>query len=485
MTAIDELRPAAVWNCFREICAIAHPSGHETALGEYLLLRSRGQGLRGRRDAAGNLRIDRPAAPGMETAPTVIMQGHLDMVPQAAPGVKFDFLRQGIPLRLDQGWVSSAAGTTLGADDGMGVAMAMAMLEDSGLRCGPLAAVFTVGEETGLIGARNLDPAFLDGDYLLNLDNESETFCIGCAGGCRQEFELSVPRTAPPEEGESLRIELGGLAGGHSGIQIHERRGNALIYLARLLLECGPGLRIAAFSGGGADNVIPAAAAATVVMADAAALRARLPEFRDRLCGELDVQEGFTVTATSVRHPDSVWSCGFQTAFLDALTAVPNGVVEWNPESGVVRTSSNLAAVLERGGRLIIRTSQRSSDDAARDALAQRVARSFAVLQPAVRMDGVYPGWLPEPGGRLLAAAAGVYEELFGVRQRGEVIHAGLETGLFKFTNPRLELLSFGAETVDLHTPAERVSVESVERISRFLHRLLEVLAAPVDPVRA
>ena len=294
---LAKLEPAPVWRLFDAICAIPHPSGHETRLAAALAALAEKNGLAVRIDVTGNLRIDRPASPGFEDSPMILLQGHLDMVPQALATVDFDFTREPIPPVVEDGWVRSAAGTTLGSDDGIGVAAAMALLLDPGLKCGPLAGVFTVSEEVGLNGALALSAEFLKGEFLLNLDSEEEgQLYIGCAGGARLEIDVELPQMAVPPGYTGLCCEIKNLAGGHSGVDIHLRRGNAVAFLARLL-EKLPEFEVAALSGGTLDNVIPREAVAfgAADPARLAALRLRAANLALEFAREFDAPPDFAV----------------------------------------------------------------------------------------------------------------------------------------------------------------------------------------------
>ncbi len=467
--------PAAVWKIFEMICEIPHPSGQETALADALTALAKEHGLAVRRDAAGNLRIDRPAAAGFETAPRVILQGHLDMVPQAAESVTFDFATQAIPLTLRGGWISSCAGTTLGADNGIGVAIAMALLLDPELQCGALAGVFTVSEEVGLNGAQALSREFLDGDILFNLDSEEDIFYIGCAGGARQEIDIPAEFEPLPAGWKGVSLGFHNLAGGHSGSNIGDRRGNALKLLAGALAVL-PEIRVAGISGGSLDNVIPREAAAYGALAPEFenACVDRLMEYAGAQASEFDMPPDFRISFRLTETPEKVWSRDFRERFIAALCAVPNGA--FGEFEGVVRTSSNLAAVVCDGNRIKVRTSQRSLFDAERKEMSRKVGDAFAGLNGAATIDNSYPGWTPKPDSPVLARAKSVYQELFGRTPEVKVIHAGLECGIFCGIHPELDILSFGPTILDVHSPTERVNVESVAHFYSFLRKVLRAV---------
>jgi len=465
--------PADVWRYFAEVCSIPHPSGHEAALARRVAALAAEHGLACRQDAAGNVRIDRPAAPGFGRRPRIILQAHLDMVPQAAAGRPFDFESQPIRPVVRGGWVS-ADGTTLGADDGIGVALALALLFDARLKAGPLAGVFTVSEETGLVGARAIDPAFLKGDWLLNLDGGGEgRFCIGCAGSGRLEVTFDTAPD-PVGPGRGAAVAVAGLRGGHSGSHIHERRGNALVFLVRFLLA-EPSFRIGAIEGGSVDNAIPREAAALGIAGEPlAAMRRRADRLAAALAGEFEAPKTFTITVSDAPRPATAWNRAFQGSLLKAVAAAPNGVQAYSDAFRCVRTSSNLAAMHSSGGRLTIRTSQRSLDDGERAALTGRIAAGFAAAGGTPKTGNVYPAWKPRPDSPLLRRAGDLYKTLTGGEAGWDVIHAGLEAGLFCRLNPGLDILALTPTLKDIHSPGERLEIASVQRVHRFLRALLE-----------
>lgn len=472
---LTNLKPQAFWRHFAEICSIPHPSGHEAALARRIVERAAEHGLKSRIDAAGNVRVDRPAAPGCAQRPRTIIQAHLDMVPQSVPGLAFDFKTMPIKPRVSDGWIVTD-GTTLGADDGAGVALALAMLFDDQLQTGPLAGLFTVAEEIGLVGARTIDPAFLDGDNLLNLDGGDEhLFCIGCAGSGRLEIDFEVVPD-PAVAGDGVEICLSGLRGGHSGSNINDRRGNALIYLARFIAS-EPAVRIGALDGGSVENAIPRDALARgVTGASVAALRERAGRFARELASEFDAPEKFQITVSAAARPAALWRPDFQSRLLQAVTTTPNGALAFSKEFDCVRTSSNLAAVHSSAGRLVILTSQRSLDDEERAALTEKIAAHFAASGAAVRRGAAYPGWQPRPDSALLKQAREVKREISGVMPKIYVTHSGLESGIFCRLNPKLDIIAFMPTAKDIHSPSERLDIGSVQRVYDFLRRLLEAL---------
>ena len=484
MKKLDTLSPAPVWEIFELICSIPHPSGHEAALAEALSAMARERGLAVRRDAAGNLRIDRAAAPGFESAPAVLLQAHLDMVPQTAPGVKFDFLTDPIPPEIRGEWVVSGAGTTLGSDNGIGVAAAVALLFDPAWRGGALAGVFTVSEEVGLNGALALSPEMLEGTYLLNLDSEEEgELYLGCAGGARLTLTFDVVFQPVSAGMTGVRCTVGGMAGGHSGCNIADRRGNAIRLLARLL-ERSPELLVASFDGGTCDNAIPREAAVCGALpADGGEpFRPRAEAFAREAAGEFDAPPEFRIEVGAAPLPERVWREAFRDRVLGALTCCPDGPTAFDSALGVVQTSSNLASVRSEGERLIVATSQRSQIDAERAALTEAIAQRFRAAGGAAAVSHAYPGWEPRLDSRLFSTAASLYRELFGKRPEPKVIHAGLECGILSGINPKLEILSFGPTLENPHSPGERLDIASVGRFWRFLRELISRLQSSPRP---
>lgn len=481
---LAKLEPAPVWRLFDAICAIPHPSGHETRLAAALAALAEKNGLAVRIDVTGNLRIDRPASPGFEDSPMILLQGHLDMVPQALATVDFDFTREPIPLTVEDGWVRSAAGTTLGSDDGIGVAAAMALLLDPELKCGPLAGVFTVSEEVGLNGALALSAEFLKGDFLLNLDSEEEgQLYIGCAGGARLEIDVELPQAAVPPGYTGLCCEIKNLAGGHSGVDIHLRRGNAVAFLARLL-EKLPEFEVAALSGGTLDNVIPREAVAfgAADPARLAALRLRAANRALEFAREFDAPPDFAVELRPAVLPERVWERSFREKLVALLATCPNGVRSMDRALDVVRTSTNLAAVKTDGAQLKIRTSQRSLVDAERQKLTDEIAAHFVPAGGRPTVDNSYPGWEPDPESELLRTAESLYRELFGTPPQVKVIHAGLECGILAGINPALQMISFGPTLIHPHSPSEKLNIASVGRFYEFLRKLVSQLQIPPEP---
>lgn len=483
--ALPSLEPRPVWDHFATLCAIPRPSKHEAALRAHLLAWAEARGLETRVDEAGNLILKKPASPGCEARPGVILQGHLDMVCQQNAGTGHDFHRDPIRPVLDAGWLV-APDTTLGADNGIGVALALAVLEDPALIHPPLEVLLTVDEEAGMGGARRLAPGSLSGQVLVNLDTEEwGEFYLGCAGGMDVEASRPARREALPADHDTWRIAVSGLKGGHSGIDIQRNRGNAI----RLLLECLSGLagtlgaRLVSLEGGTARNAIPREASAVIALpaSGAARLSSELErlhaDWRRRLAG---ADDGVHLASEPLSGGDlAPLPAEDQAAVLDFLLSAPNGVARMSDDfAGVVETSDNLGVAKLDGDQCRAVFMVRSLKDAEAHALAERIAGLAAARGFSARKLGPYPGWTPNPASPLLALAQRVYRDTFGQAARLQVIHAGLECGLLAASHPGVDMLSFGPDIRGAHAPGERVEIASVGRCWLLLKALLRALAA-------
>ena len=461
---------------FGLICSIPHPSGHEKQLAETLKALAEKKGFAAKMDSAGNLRIDRPAAKGLENAPRIILQGHLDMVPKAAPGKEFDFTTQPIKLIEENGYLH-ADGTTLGADNGAGAASALAILFDPELKAGPLSGVFTISEEIGLIGANEIDPEMLEGDWLFNLDSgDYHNFCIGCAGGARLSFE--IPFAVKKADGNAFSIQLGGLKGGHAGVRIHEKRGNALILLSQFLqkIDCHS---VSSLNGGSADNAIPADAVAEIVSPlTFEQLEKAAEDFRKESAATFDAPESYHIRIAEIPVPETVIEPELMSQFIKLTATVPNEVFEQDSKLNIVKTSSNFASVHTENGLITVHTSQRSLEDSARENMTELIRNHFAPLNPHLSISGIYPGWPANAESGPIRFASGIHQEIFGNQPGIYALHAGLETGAFAKKNPALQIISFGPEEDEIHTEQERLHLEHYEEFNQLLRTLIERAAA-------
>ena len=458
---------------FGLICSIPHPSGHEKQLAETLKNLAEQQGLSTVMDSAGTLRIDRPASAGMEHAPHIILQGHLDMVPKAAPDKAFDFAEQPLELLEEEGYLH-ADRTTLGADNGAGVASALAILLDPELKTGAVSGLFTISEETGLIGANALDPEMLKGDWLFNLDaGNYHNFCIGCAGGARLSFRFPVSRIPAPEE-TAYAVQLTGLAGGHSGSKIHEKRGNALILLCQFLKRAGI-TALCSLNGGSADNAIPAEAEALILTAQSReTLEALAEQFRRESSGTFQAPGSYQIAIAPAEPETAILEPGFTETFLTLSAAVPNEVFDFDPQLKIVKTSSNFASVHTKDDFVEVHTSQRSLDDDSRKELTGKIAQHFAPLGGTAEVSGEYPGWPAKADSAPIRFVGKIHQEVFGEPHGVYAVHAGLETGAFAKKNPALEIISFGPMEEDIHTERERLHLEKYEEFNRLLRYIIE-----------
>lgn len=481
---IESLEPRVIWTYFGGICAIPHPSHHEERLADWLVHTIQGMGLDAGKDAAGNVIARKPASSGFSGRQGIILQAHMDMVCQAVQGSTHDFMADPIRPRFDPAdpeWII-AEGTTLGADNGIGIAAALAILADKEIRHGPLECLFTRGEEDGMTGARGMLPGQLKGSWLLNLDSETAgELTIGCAGSIRTMARLTLPASQPPAGGQWVEITVGGLLGGHSGMDINLGRGNAAVLLCRLLGEAGAKAGLAEFEGGTAVNAIPRDARAVVWVDDRslgtwrASMEAGAAAIREDL-GSSD--PGFSLTLRDTDATAIALDGELTASLLAGMASLPNGLVAMEPNfEDIPRTSSNLGIFsirpagecLEMESRVLVR----SSDDGEKEALAKSIERHLAGLGADPQRLTETNAWPPEPSGELVCLAVSVYRELFGADPSVRSTHGGLECALFRTLAPQLRMISLGPTIRFPHSPDERVHVPSVKLFWRYLQALL------------
>jgi len=478
------LEPRLVWQHFDAIRRVPRPSKHEEKIRAHVRAWAEARGFAVKEDAAGNLVVQVPATPGHEHAPTVVLQGHLDMVAEKNADVNFDFSKDPIQVRIVDDYVY-ATGTTLGADNGIGVAAAMAIAEDPEAVHGPLELLFTVDEETGLTGAMKLDPTLVSGRTLLNLDTEEDgAFYIGCAGGADAHTVFTMTLESVPQGHVALAVKVRGLRGGHSGVDIHENRGNALKFLARLLAapsrKVSPDLRIAAINGGSKHNAIPreADAVITVPASQLEAVKQAIFEMAGVLreeFGEIDPGQKVEVEDTTTSQ---VFAAADGNRLLDALLACPHGVLAMSRAvPGLVETSNNLAVVTTEGNQVKVVTSSRSSVMPSLRATLQQVEACFRLAGAAVEVHDGYPGWKPNPNSKVLQLAKEVFRREFGREPEVKAIHAGLECGLIGEKFPGMDMLSLGPQIESPHSPDERVKIPTVANFYRLLKAILREMA--------
>lgn len=480
MSTILQLAPQNVWKHFYSLTRIPRPSGHMEKITEFLVDFGKGLGLESFVDEVGNVIIRKAATPGMENRKGVILQAHMDMVPQKNNDTVHDFTKDPIETYVDGDWLK-AKGTTLGADNGLGVAAIMAVLEDDNLKHGPLEALITKDEETGMYGAFGLKPGTLNGKILLNLDSEDEgELYIGCAGGLDVTATLEYQQEAVSAGLVARKITLKGLRGGHSGLEINQGRGNANKLLARvahdILIEFDS--QLASFEGGNMRNAIPREAHAVLVFnpEDTEGLEDYIKEYEAQINAEYaTIESGVTLTIEPVEVPSHVVPVEIQDNLINVLMACQDGVMRMIPTvPDTVETSSNLAIVIIGEGKAEVRILARSSCDTMKDFLADSLTACFAMAGMKVELSGNYSGWQPNVDSPILHAMRLSYQQQFGVEPAVKVIHAGLECGIIGANCPGLDMISFGPTLRSPHSPDERAFIPSVSKFYNFLTATLE-----------
>ncbi len=481
---LQGLKPALLWQHFDEIRKIPHCSGNEKALGDYVLAVAARHGLAAERDEVGNIVVRKPATPGREGAETVVLQGHLDMVCEKNATVPHDFARDPIQLKVEDGWVK-AEGTTLGSDNGIGVAAALAVMQETSLVHGPLEFLFTVDEETGLTGARHIKPGFLSGRKYLNLDSEEEgVYTIGCAGGADSVVKVPLQYVATPS-GTALRVQVDGLRGGHSGLDINTGRANALKVLTRLLWRPDGSFEYAVSKCGGGNkrNAIAREAWAEVVVS--ADKVASFTEQVNKVAEEVKfefrtVEPGLRVTVERLPSlPERVLAAGSWQRVLNSLFVLPHGVLAMSREiEGLVETSNNVATLACEETRAVIQMSSRSSVMSALQAVRNRLKAFGELVGAEIEQPPGYPSWTPNVQSPLLALMQEVHRQVFGREAEVMAVHAGLECGIIGEKFPGMDMISLGPTIQHPHSPGERVEIKSVESFWKLLTAALARLAA-------
>ena len=471
MNDITSLQPASVWKYFHEINRIPRPSKKEGKMIEYLMDTGKRLGLETLKDEAGNVLIRKAAVPGKENVTPIVFQAHMGMVCEKNGDVVFDFEKDAIRTRIDGEWMK-AEGTTLGADDGIGVAMALAILESKDIAHGPVECLFTVDEETGLTGAYALKKDFLRGKMLLNLDSEDEgQFFIGCAGGKNTEITIDFEEEDVPKNSKAFRIMVKGLQGGHSGDDINRKRGNAIKILTRILHEAtfAYDAELAFIDGGNLHNAIAREASAVLVMQshleDEFATYIR--DFGQTVKKELKNSDpGVQIEMVPAEMPSKVIDNYTQCDLVQALYACPHGVLSMDQDiEGFVETSTNLASVKQAGKQIRIVTSQRSSVESRKEDAANMVASVFELMGAEVEFGDGYPGWSPNGDSRLLKLMRQAYVNLFEKEPQVLVIHAGLECGLIGEKYPDMDMISYGPTLRGVHSPDEKLLIHTVQEV--------------------
>ena len=477
---MKNLEPKLVWGIFDEITKVPRPSKHEEKIGKYLVDFAKSHNLEYQCDAIGNIVISKGATVGYEDRPTVVLQAHTDMVCEKNSDKVFDFDNDAIQTYIDGEWVK-ADGTTLGADDGIGMAAALALLVDDTVEHPAIEALFTVDEETGLTGAFNLGEGMVQGKYLINLDSEDEgEVFIGCAGGVDTLAYLPLVTKSAPKGYNYYKIVVNGLLGGHSGDDIDKGHANSNKWAARIAERATRlfGARLSQFDGGNLRNAIPREAYIVLgVPSDVAeAFVADVKAYGEALRSEFALTEpNANVEILTAERPETVLDDETQRKLLLALISVPSGVLAMSAAMpGLVETSTNLASVKFRDDEIVITTSQRSSVESAKEYAKLHVESAFVAAGCEVVHSDGYPGWAPNPHSTLLECTKEAYKKLFGTEPKVRAIHAGLECGLFLEKYPHLEMVSFGPTLRGVHSPDERLEIATVDK---FWKLLVEVVA--------
>ena len=475
---IRGLEPTSVWNHFADLNAVPRPSKKEERVIQFMVDFGNSLGLPTEVDHVGNVFIRKQASKGMEERTPVVLQAHLDMVHQKNNDTEFDFNTQGIDMYVDGDWVK-ARGTTLGADNGMGVAYIMAMLSSTDIPHPAIDALFTIDEETGMTGALELKGGMLNGKILLNIDTEDDDeLTIGCAGGIDINATREVAMEAAPADSSGFKIIVRGLSGGHSGMDIHKGLGNANKLMNRVLDRLGSAVRLAHLDGGGLRNAIPRESVALVVVPNA--MEAEFKSTLATLQVELAAEHGTTdpnleLVCEPVTDDLRVVQRAFQESLITALYANPNGIYRMSPDiEGLVQTSNNTARVLLEDGQLTVLCLTRSSVESEKIDLARAIARNFESIGCTVECTGSYPGWTPNPKSAILTTMSGLYRELYKEEPRVNACHAGLECGILGTNYPEMELISFGPNIRGAHSPDEKCQISSVQKSWNFFLATLE-----------
>lgn len=476
---LGHLKPELVWNQFEEICKYPRPSKKEEKIAAYIVSVGKKLGLQTEKDKFGNILIRKPATPGYENRKTVVLQGHIDMVCEKNRDVEHDFDNDPIYPYIDGDWVK-AKGTTLGADNGIGVACALAVLEDKDIQHGPIECLFTLDEETGLTGANSLKKGWLKADILINMDSEElGTLFIGCSGGKNTAAKFKAKLEKVPRNYATVELKVAGLKGGHSGLEIHVGRGNAVKILNRAIWEYSQEnkIRLAEINGGNKHNAIPREAFAVVMVpkADEKRLKKFVSKYNETVKAEYAaVDPDLHVTLEKYSAPEKVWDEKTQKHLLNALYAIPHGVIKMsNDIPGLVETSTNLAVVETKGKVIDIVTSQRSPVASENVDITNMVTAVFKLAGAEVSYGDGYPGWAPDVHSDILKVFKSTFEKMYGKEPEVTAIHAGLECGIIKEKYPDMDMISFGPTMFGVHSPDEKLKISTVPE---FYNQLVNVL---------
>lgn len=480
MSDIRQLEPKALWNHFYSLTQVPRPSGKKEPIGTFLENFGKSLGLETLRDEIGNVLVRKPATPGMEDRKAVVLQAHMDMVPQKNSGIAHNFETDPIEAYIDGDWVT-AKDTTLGADNGMGISAAMAVLASKDIAHPAIEMFITVDEETGMHGAFGLEPGFLKGDILMNLDSEDEgELYVGCAGGLDANISFAYNEVEIPEGDVAVKVTLKGLKGGHSGVDIHLQRANANKLMFRFLklavAECQA--RLASIEGGSLRNAIPREAFAVLTVPGDAVddIMDLIDEMETLFVEEFaGVENNISLTAEEVALPTGLIPEEIQDDLINGVTACFNGVYRFIPElPTVVETSNNLAIIKSNGQKIELRSLLRSSVDSRKSELASIIESNFALAGAKVEFVGGYPGWKPNLDSPILKAMLKIYEDKYGKTPKIMIIHAGLECGILGTHYPNMDMISFGPTIRYPHSPDEKVNIATVQLFWDYLVEILK-----------
>ncbi len=484
MSKLSQLKPNSLWQLFEKICSIPHPSKHEQAISLWIQSWAKELGLSVKEDAVGNLFIKKPATQGMEDRKGVILQAHMDMVPQKNNDTEHDFLtdpiRPYIVTESDGDWVT-AEGTTLGADNGVGLASALAVLASDDIAHGPLEVLVTIDEEAGMSGAFGLEAGWLDGDILINTDSEQEgEVYMGCAGGIDGSATFTLDFDDVPADSQAFNLSISGLKGGHSGVDIHTGRANANKLLIRFLLDASNDfdIRLTEFNGGSLRNAIPREANASFVVATSqvTSLKAALALYLSTIKANLSaIETDIDMLLISPEDFEQCWSKATQSNILRGLNACPNGVIRMSDDiEGIVESSLNLGVIHTRGKKLNALVLIRSLHDDGSLETQRTVQSVFELAGAKIAFSGAYPGWKPNTDSAIMKIVSKTYQDLFDKVPAVMVIHAGLECGLFKTAYPHWDMVSIGPTIKFPHSPDEKIEIATV---AQYWQLLVAVLA--------
>ena len=484
MAALSTLYPQPLWQWFEQICAIPHPSKHEHALSQHIQQWAKAQGLAVVEDKVGNLIIRKPATAGMENCKIVVLQAHIDMVPQKNADKVHNFETDPIEAYVDGDWVK-AKGTTLGSDNGIGMSSALAVLGSKDIKHGPLEVLLTIDEEAGMTGAFGLEAGYLDAEILINTDSEQEgEIYMGCAGGVDAQISIPMSWQAPEQSNASFSLTMSGLKGGHSGVNIHLGRGNANKLLARFLFKYSDelALELVSFSGGSLRNAIPREANVQLMLPaeNVEALKQAIESFQALVREELAVADpSMLLTLAAIDAPTKVMGEEAQNTLIDLLHACPNGVMRMSDEvEGVTETSLNIGVISTEDESVEILCLIRSLIDSGREEVTGMLTALSNLSGASIDLSGAYPGWKPDTSSSVMAIVRDTYNDIYKKDPTVMVIHAGLECGLFKEPYPHMDMVSIGPTIRYPHSPDEMVNITTVGQYWELLLAVLERIPA-------